>query len=351
MNNILKKLKIYYVYIKSDSDLRCKSRQEFTINVNGDVFKYTNAIIDYVYEELDEDDEIISVVKSNNFKGFKDTRRKSMYKIVHSVTATDVELDLELHSTSSRDDIENVLYCIIYNLLTNREIQFGVLNLIFNSIEIDGKSYPMSALEALYCGCFGLFDYGMVELVLMDNTDGYTQSVYEAEDALYYLKNHPLFDINTLFLFASGCFENVKSTYISWVIDYSRNILSDIIFGLFTSVSVSSEVSSYPFVIFIILMTFIRQNDVSFYEAEMLPSLEYLKTLLFKIIDKENIKSLRSSKIAAELEDFETSDDLYVIDYVIDNVMDEYSMTRKNIDDYDRIIIKKICNINNMMLW
>lgn len=346
MNNILKKLKIYYVYIKSDSDLRCKSRQEFTINVNGDVFKYTNAIIDYVYEELDEDDEIISVVKSNNFKGFKDTRRKSMYKIVHSVIATDVELDLELHSTSSRDDIDNVLYCIIYDVLTNRKIQFGVLNLIFNSIEIDGKSYPMSALEALYCGCFGLFDYDMVELVFMDNTDGYTQSVYEAEDALYYLENHPLFDINTLFLFASGCFENVKSTYISWVIDYSRNILADIIFGLFTSVSVSSEVSSYPFVIFIILMTFIRQNDVSFYEAEMLPSLEYLKTLLFKIIDKENIKSLRSSKIAAELEDFETSDDLYIIDSVID----EYSMTRKNIDDYDRIIIKKICNINNMML-
>lgn len=346
MNNILKKLKIYYVYIKSDSDLRCKSRQEFTINVNGDVFKYTNAIIDYVYEELDEDDEIISVVKSNNFKGFKDTRRKSMYKIVHSVTATDVELDLELHSTSSRDDIDNVLYCIIYDVLTNRKIQFGVLNLIFNSIEIDGKSYPMSALEALYCGCFGLFDYDMVELVFMDNTDGYTQSVYEAEDALYYLENHPLFDINTLFLFASGCFENVKSTYISWVIDYSRNILADIIFGVFTSVSVSSEVSSYPFVIFIILMLFIRQNDVSFYESEMLPSLEYLKTLLFKIIDKENIKSLRSSKIAAELEDFETSDDLYVIDSVID----EYSMTRKNIDDYDRIIIKKICNINNMML-
>lgn len=346
MNNILKKLKIYYVYIKSDSDLRCKSRQEFTINVNGDVFKYTNAIIDYVYEEFDEDDEIISVVKSNNFKGFKDTRRKSMYKIVHSVTATDVELDLELHSTSSRDDIENVLYCIIYDVLTNRKIQFGVLNLIFNSIEIDGKSYPMSALEALYCGCFGLFDYDMFELVFMDNTDGYTQSVYEAEDALYYLENHPLFDINTLFLFASGCFENVKSTYISWVIDYSRNILSDIIFGVFTSVNVSSEVSSYPFVIFIILMTFIRQNDVSFYEAEMLPSLEYLKTLLFKIIDKENIKSLRSSKIAAELEDFEKSDDLYIIDSVID----EYSMTRKNIDDYDRIIIKKICNINNMML-
>lgn len=346
MNNILKKLKIYYVYIKSDSDLRCKSRQEFTINVNGDVFKYTNAIIDYVYEELDEDDEIISVFKSNNFKGFKDTRRKSMYKIVHSVTATDVELDLELHSTSSRDDVDNVLYCIIYDVLTNRKIQFGVLNLIFNSIEIDGKSYPMSALEALYCGCFGLFDYDMVELVFMDNTDGYTQSVYEAEDALYYLENHPLFDINTLFLFASGCFENVKSTYISWVINYSRNILADIIFGVFTSVSVSSEVSSYPFVIFIILMSFIRQNDVSFYEAEMLPSLEYLKTLLFKIIDKENIKSLRSSKIAAELEDFETSDDLYVIDSVID----EYSMTRKNIDDYDRIIIKKICNINNMML-
>lgn len=346
MNNILKKLKIYYVYIKSDSDLRCKSRQEFTINVNGDVFKYTNAIIDYVYEELDEDDEIISVFKSNNFKGFKDTRRKSMYKIVHSVTATDVELDLELHSTSSRDDIDNVLYCIIYDVLTNRKIQFGLLNLIFNSIEIDGKSYPMSALEALYCGCFGLFDYDMVELVFMDNTDGYTQSVYEAEDALYYLENHPLFDIDTLFLFASGCFENVKSTYISWVIDYSRNILADIIFGVFTSVSVSSEVSSYPFVIFIILMTFIRQNDVSFYEAEMLPSLEYLKTLLFKIIDKENIKSLRSSKIAAELEDFETSDDLYIIDSVID----EYSMTRKNIDDYDRIIIKKICNINNMML-
>ena len=347
MNNILKKLKIYYVYIKSDSDLRCKSRQEFTINVNGDVFKYTNAIIDYVYEELDEDDEIISVFKSNNFKGFKDTRRKSMYKIVHSVTATDVELDLELHSTSSRDDVDNVLYCIIYDVLTNRKIQFGVLNLIFNSIEIDGKSYPMSALEALYCGCFGLFDYGMVELVFMDNTDGYTQSVYEAEDALYYLENHPLFDIDTLFLFASGCFENVKSTYISWVIDYSRNILADIIFGVFTSVSVSSEVSSYPFVIFIILMTFIRQNDVSFYEAEMLPSLEYLKTLLFKIIDKENIKSLRSSKIAAELEDFETSDDLYIID----SINDEYSMTRKNIDDYDRIIIKKICNINNMMLW
>ncbi|HOO68463.1 MAG TPA: hypothetical protein PLC53_03760 [Bacilli bacterium] len=346
MNNILKKLKIYYVYIKSDSDLRCKSRQEFTINVNGDVFKYTNAIIDYVYEELDEDDEIISVFKSNNFKGFKDTRRKSMYKIVHSVTATDVELDLELHSTSSRDDVDNVLYCIIYDVLTNRKIQFGVLNLIFNSIEIDGKSYPMSALEALYCGCFGLFDYGMVELVFMDNTDGYTQSVYEAEDALYYLENHPLFDIDTLFLFASGCFENVKSTYISWVIDYSRNILADIIFGVFTSVSVSSEVSSYPFVIFIILMTFIRQNDVSFYEAEMLPSLEYLKTLLFKIIDKENIKSLRSSKIAAELEDFETSDDLYIID----SINDEYSMTRKNIDDYDRIIIKKICNINNMML-
>lgn len=346
MNNILKKLKIYYVYIKSDSDLRCKSRQEFTINVNGDVFKYTNAIIDYVYEELDEDDEIISVVKSNNFKGFKDTRRKSMYKIVHSVTATDVELDLELHSTSSRDDVDNVLYCIIYDVLTNRKIQFGVLNLIFNSIEIDGKSYPMSALEALYCGCFGLFDYNMVELVIMDNTDGYTQSVYEAEDALYYLKNHPLFDINTLFLFASGCFENIKSTYISWVIDYSRNILSDIIFGVFTSISVSSEVLSYPFVIFIILMTFIKQNEVSFYEAEMLPSLEYLKTLLFKIIDKENIKSLRSSKIAAELEDFETSDDLYIIDSVID----EYSMTRKNIDDYDRIIIKKICNINNMML-
>lgn len=66
MNNILKKLKIYYVYIKSDSDLRCKFRQEFTINVNGDVFKYTDAIIDYVYEELDEDDEIISVFKSNN---------------------------------------------------------------------------------------------------------------------------------------------------------------------------------------------------------------------------------------------------------------------------------------------
>lgn len=347
MNNILKKLKIYYVYIKSDSDLRCKSRQEFTINVNGDVFKYTNAIIDYVYEELDEDDEIISVVKSNNFKGFKDTRRKSMYKIVHSVTATDVELDLELHSTTSRDDVDNVLYCIIYTVLSNRKIQFGLLNLIFNSIEIDGKSYPMSALEALYCGCFGLFDYDMVELVFMDNTDGYTQSVYEAEDALYYLENHPLFDIDTLFLFASGCFENVKSTYIEWVINYSRNILADIIFGVFTSVSVSSEVSSYPFVIFIILMTFIRQNDVSFYEAEMLPSLEYLKTLLFKIIDKENIKSLRSSKIAAELEDFETSDDLYVIDSVID----EYSMTRKNIDDYDRIIIKKICNINNMMLW
>lgn len=346
MNNILKKLKIYYVYIKSDSDLRCKSRQEFTINVNGDVFKYTNAIIDYVYEELDEDDEIISVFKSNNFKGFKDTRRKSMYKIVHSVTATDVELDLELHSTSSRDDVDNVLYCIIYDVLTNRKIQFGVLNLIFNSIEIDGKSYPMSALEALYCGCFGLFDYDMVELVFMDNTDGYTQSVYEAEDALYYLENHPLFDIDTLFLFASGCFENVKSTYISWVIDYSRNILADIIFGVFTSVSVSSEVSSYPFVIFIILMTFIRQNDVSFYEAEMLPSLEYLKTLLFKIIDKENIKSLRSSKIAAELEDFKTIDDLYIID----SINDEYSMTRKNIDDYDRIIIKKICNINNMML-
>lgn len=347
MNNILKKLKIYYVYIKSDSDLRCKSRQEFTINVNGDVFKYTNAIIDYVYEELDEDDEIISVFKSNNFKGFKDTRRKSMYKIVHSVTATDVELDLELHSTSSRDDVDNVLYCIIYDVLTNRKIQFGVLNLIFNSIEIDGKSYPMSALEALYCGCFGLFDYDMVELVFMDNTDGYTQPVYEAEDALYYLENHPLFDIDTLFLFASGCFENVKSTYISWVIDYSRNILADIIFGVFTSVSVSSEVSSYPFVIFIILMTFIRQNDVSFYEAEMLPSLEYLKTLLFKIIDKENIKSLRSSKIAAELEDFKTIDDLYIID----SINDEYSMTRKNIDDYDRIIIKKICNINNMMLW
>lgn len=346
MNNILKKLKIYYVYIKSDSDLRCKSRQEFTINVNGDVFKYTNAIIDYVYEELDEDDEIISVVKSNNFKGFKDTRRKSMYKIVHSVTATDVELDLELHSTSSRDDVDNVLYCIIYTVLSNRKIQFGLLNLIFNSIEIDGKSYPMSALEALYCGCFGLFDYDMVELVFMDNTDGYTQSVYEAEDALYYLENHPLFDINTLFLFASGCFENVKSTYISWVIDYSRNILADIIFGVFTSVSVSSEVSSYPFVKFIMLMTFIRQNDVSFYEAGMLPSIEYLKTLLFKIIDKENIKSLRSSKIAAELEDFETSNDLYVID----SVMDEYSMTRKNIDEYDRIIIKKICNINNMML-
>lgn len=346
MNNILKKLKIYYVYIKSDSDLRCKSRQEFTINVNGDVFKYTNAIIDYVYEELDEDDEIISVFKSNNFKGFKDTRRKSMYKIVHSVTATDVELDLELHSTSSRDDVDNVLYCIIYDVLTNRKIQFGVLNLIFNSIEIDGKSYPMSALEALYCGCFGLFDYDMVELVFMDNTDGYTQPVYEAEDALYYLENHPLFDIDTLFLFASGCFENVKSTYISWVIDYSRNILADIIFGVFTSVSVSSEVSSYPFVIFIILMTFIRQNDVSFYEAEMLPSLEYLKTLLFKIIDKENIKSLRSSKIAAELEDFKTIDDLYIID----SINDEYSMTRKNIDDYDRIIIKKICNINNMML-
>jgi hypothetical protein len=195
MNNILKKLKIYYVYIKSDSDLRCKSRQEFTINVNGDVFKYTNAIIDYVYEELDEDDEIISVVKSNNFKGFKDTRRKSMYKIVHSVTATDVELDLELHSTSSRDDVDNVLYCIIYDVLTNRKIQFGVLNLIFNSIEIDGKSYPMSALEALYCGCFGLFDYDMVELVFMDNTGGYSQSVYEAEDALYYLENHPLFNV------------------------------------------------------------------------------------------------------------------------------------------------------------
>ena len=270
-----------------------------------------------------------------------------MYKIVHSVTATDVELDLELHSTSSRDDVDNVLYCIIYDVLTNRKIQFGVLNLIFNSIEIDGKSYPMSALEALYCGCFGLFDYDMVELVFMDNTDGYTQSVYEAEDALYYLENHPLFDINTLFLFASGCFENVKSTYIEWFINYSRNILADIIFGVFTSVSVSSEVSSYPFVIFIILMTFIRQNDVSFYEAEMLPSLEYLKTLLFKIIDKENIKSLRSSKIAKELEDFETSDDLYIID----SVLDEYSMTQKNIDDYDRIIIKKICNINNMMLW
>lgn len=346
MNNILKKLKIYYVYIKSDSDLRCKSRQEFTINVNGDVFKYTNAIIDYVYEELDEDDEIISVVKSNNFKGFKDTRRKSMYKIVHSVTATDVELDLELHSTSSRDVVDNVLYCIIYDVLTSEKIQFGVLNLIFNSIEIDGKSYPMSALEALYCGCFGLFDYDMVELVFMDNTDGYRQSVYDAEDALYYLENHPLFNINTLFLFASGCFENVKSTYISWVIDYSRNILADIIFGVFTCVDVSGEVSSYPFVIFIILMTFIRQNDVWFYVAEMLPSLEYLKTLLFKIIDKENIKSLRSSKIAAELEDFETSAGLYIID----NAIDEYSMTRKNIDDYDRIIIKKICNINNMML-
>ena len=347
MNNILKKLKIYYVYIKSDSDLRCKFRQEFTINVNGDVFKYTNAILDYVYEELDEDDEIISVFKSNNFKSFKDTRRKSMYKIVHSVTANDVELDLELHLSSCRDDIDNVLYCIIYDVLTNRKIQFGVLNLIFNSIEIDGKSYPMSALEALYCGCFGLFDYDMVELVFMDNTDAYTQSVYEAEDALYYLENHPLFDIDTLFLFASGCFENVKSTYISWVIDYSRNILADIIFGVFTSVSVSSEVSSYPFVIFIILMTFIRQNDVSFYEAEMLPHLEYLKTLLFKIIDKENIKSLRPTKIAAELEDFETSDDLYIID----SINDEYSMTRKNIDDYDRIIIKKIYNINNMMLW
>ena len=346
MNNILKKLKMYYVYIKSDSELHCKFRQEFTINVNGDVFKYTNAIIDYVYEELDEDDEIISVFKSNNFKSFKDTRRKSMYKIVHSVTATDVELDLELHSSSSRDDVDNVLYCIIYDVLTNRKIQFGVLNLIFNSIEIDGKSYPMSALEALYCGCFRLFDYDMVELVFLDNTDGYTQSVYEAEDALYYLENHPLFDINTLFLFASGCFENVKSTYIEWVINYSRNILADIIFGVFTSVSVSSEVSSYPFVIFIILMAFIRQNDVSFYEAEMLPHLEYLKTLLFKIIDKENIKSLRSSKIATELEDFETSDDLYIIDSVID----EYSMTRKTIDDYDRIIIKKICNINNMML-
>lgn len=346
MNNILKKLKIYYVYIKSDSELRCKFRQEFTINVNGDVFKYTNVIIDYVYEELDEDDGLISVFKSNNFKGFKDTRRKSMYKIVHSVTATDVELDLELHSSSSRDDVDNVLYCIIYDVLSNRKIQFGVLNLIFNSIEIDGKSYPMSALEALYCGCFGLFDYDMVELVFMDNTDGYTQSVYEAEDALYYLENHPLFDINTLFLFASGCFENVKSTYIEWVINYSRNILADIIFGVFTSVSVSSEVSSYPFVIFIILMAFIRQNDVSFYEAEMLPHLEYLKTLLFKIIDKENIKSLRSSKIAKELEDFETSDDLYIIDSVIN----EYSMTRKNIDEYDTIIIKKICNINNMML-
>lgn len=346
MNNILKKLKIYYVYIKSDSDLRCKFRQEFTINVNGDVFKYTNVIIDYIYEEHDEDDEIISVFKSNNFKGFKGTRRKSMYKIVHSVTATDVELDLELHSSSSRDDVDNVLYCIIYDVLSNRKIEFGVLNLIFNSIEIDGKSYPMSALEALYCGCFGLFDYDMIELVFMDNTDGYTQSVYEAEDALYYLENHPLFDINTLFLFASGCFENVESTYIEWVINYSRNILADIIFGVFTSVSVSSEVSSYPFVIFIILMAFIRQNDVSFYEAEMLPSLEYLKTLLFKIISKENIKSLRSSKIATELEDFETSDDLYIIDSVID----EYSMTRKTIDDYDRIIIKKICNINNMML-
>ena len=346
MNNILKKLKMYYVYIKSDSELHCKFRQEFTINVNGDVFKYTNAIIDYVYEELDEDDEIISVFKSNNFKSFKDTRRKSMYKIVHSVTATDVELDLELHSTSSRDDVDNVLYCIIYDVLTNRKIQFGVLNLIFNSIEIDGKSYPMSALEALYCGCFGLFDYDMVELVFMDNTDGYTQSVYEAEDALYYLENHPLFDINTLFLFASGCFENVESTYIEWVINYSRIILADIVFGVFTSVSVSTEVSSYPFIMFIILMSFIKQNDVSFYEAEMLPSLEYLKTLLFKIISKENIKSLRSSKIATELEDFETSDDLYIIDSVID----EYSMTRKTIDDYDRIIIKKICNINNMML-
>lgn len=346
MNNILKKLKIYYVYIKSDSDLRCKFRQEFTINVNGDVFKYTNAIIDYVYEELDEDDEIISVFKSNNFKSFKDTRRKSMYKIVHSVTATDVELDSELHSNSLRDDVDNVLYCIIYDVLSNRKIQFGVLNLIFNSIEIDGKSYPMSALEALYCGCFGLFDYDMVELVFMDNSDGYTQSVYEAEDALYYLENHPLFDIDTLFLFASGCFENVKSTYIEWVINYSRNILADIIFGVFTSVSVSSEVSSYPFVIFIIAMTFIRQNDVSFYETGMLPHLEYLKTLLFKIIDKENIKSLRSSKIAKELEDFETSDDLYIID----SINDEYSMTRKNIDEYDTIIIKKICNINNMML-
>ena len=346
MNNILKKLKVYYVYIKSDSDLRCKFRQEFTINVNGDVFKYTNVIIDYVYEELDEDDRLISIFKSNNFKGFKDTRRKSMYKIVHSVTATDVELDLELHSSSSRDDVDNVLYCIIYNVLSNRKIQFGVINLIFNSIEIDGKSYPMSALEALYCGCFGLFDYDMVELVFMDNTDGYTQSVYEAEDALYYLENHPLFDIDTLFLFASGCFENVESTYIEWVINYSRNILADIIFGVFTSVSVSSEVSSYPFVIFIIAMTFIRQNDVSFYETGMLPHLEYLKTLLFKIIDKENIKSLRSSKIAKELEDFETSDDLYIID----SINDEYSMTRKNIDEYDTIIIKKICNINNMML-
>ena len=346
MNNILKKLKIYYVYIKIDSDLRCKFRQEFTINVNGDVFKYTNAIIDYVYEELNEDDEIISVFKTNNFKGFKDTRRKSMYEIVHSVTATDVELDLELHSSSSRDDVDNVLYCIIYDVLSNRKIQFGVLNLIFNSIEIDGKSYPMSALEALYCGCFGLFDYDMIELVFMDNTDGYTQAVYEAEDALYYLENHPLFDINTLFLFASGCFENIKSTYIEWVINYSRIILADIVFGVFTSVSVSTEVSSYPFIMFIILMSFIKQNDVSFYEAEMLPSLEYLKTLLFKIISKENIKSLRSSKIATELEDFETSDDLYIIDSVID----EYSMTRKTIDDYDRIIIKKICNINNMML-
>ena len=346
MNNILKKLKIYYVYIKIDSELRCKFRQEFTINVNGDVFKYTNAIIDYVYEELNEDDEIISVFKTNNFKGFKDTRRKSMYEIVHSVTATDVELDLELHSSSSRDDVDNVLYCIIYDVLSNRKIQFGVLNLIFNSIEIDGKSYPMSALEALYCGCFGLFDYDMIELVFMDNTDGYTQAVYEAEDALYYLENHPLFDINTLFLFASGCFENIKSTYIEWVINYSRIILADIVFGVFTSVSVSTEVSSYPFIMFIILMSFIKQNDVSFYEAEMLPSLEYLKTLLFKIISKENIKSLRSSKIATELEDFETSDDLYIIDSVID----EYSMTRKTIDDYDRIIIKKICNINNMML-
>jgi hypothetical protein len=346
MNNILKKLKIYYVYIKIDSELRCKFRQEFTINVNGDVFKYTNVIIDYVYEELNEDDEIISVFKSNNFKGFKDTRRKSMYEIVHSVTATDVELDLELHSSSSRDDVDNVLYCIIYHVLSNRKIQFGVINLIFNSIEIDGKSYPMSALEALYCGCFGLFDYDMIELVFMDNFDGFTQSVYEAEVALYYLENHPLFDINTLFLFASGCFENVKSTYIEWVINYSRNILADIIFGVFTSVSVSSEVSSYPFVIFIIVMTFIRQNDVSFYETGMLPHLEYLKTLLFKIIDKENIKSLRSSKIAKELEDFETSDDLYIID----SINDEYSMTRKNIDEYDTIIIKKICNINNMML-
>ncbi len=346
MNDVLKKLKLYYVYIKHDIDLRCKFRQEFTINVNGDVFKYTNVIIDYIYEERDEDDEIISVFKSNNFKGFKGTRRKSMYKIVHSVTATDVELDLELHSSSSRDDVDNVLYCIIYDVLSNIKIQFGVLNLIFNSIEIDGKSYPMSALEALYCGCFGLFDYDMIELVFMDNTDGYTQAVYEAEDALYYLENHPLFDINTLFLFASGCFENIKSTYIEWVINYSRIILADIVFGVFTSVSVSTEVSSYPFIMFIILMSFIKQNDVSFYEAEMLPSLEYLKTLLFKIISKENIKSLRSSKIATELEDFETSDDLYIIDSVID----EYSMTRKTIDDYDRIIIKKICNINNMML-